>query len=75
VRPTGLEPPRNHKVHKALNLARVVSVVLPASESSKLCGSVDGLDELDGMDVATGVVTPSLIGGAGPTGVCMSMPG
>jgi hypothetical protein len=35
-------------------------MLLVASESSKLRGSVDGMDALDGMDVATRVATPSL---------------
>ena len=47
----------DHSVHKALNTGRRVWVLPGASKSSKLRGSVDGMDGLDGMDVATGVAT------------------
>ena|SRR5690242_6619374 len=47
----------DHTVHKALNLDGVVSLRLLASESSRLRGSIDGLDASDRVDVATGVAT------------------
>ena len=43
--------------HKALNLGRAVKMHPSVSESAKLPGSVDRMDALDAMDVATGVVT------------------
>jgi len=47
----------DHTVHKALNLGQAVWMLPGASKSSKLRGSVDGLDLLDAVDVVTGVVT------------------
>ena len=44
------------QIQKALNLVRRLSMLPGASKSSKLRGSVEGLDAMDAVDVVTGVV-------------------
>jgi hypothetical protein len=52
MRMRGLEPPPDHS-DTDLNRIEAPWMRLRASDTSKLRGSVDGLDAVDGMDVVT----------------------